>query len=83
MRALKELLQLRAYGHTFVLLPPCYRPRFFDVAELDVRGVGVVAALETGSVERIIVSDGVPEGSALEPWWRETRENQLRDLARA
>lgn len=82
-RALKELLQLRAYGHAFVLLPPRCRPRFFDVAELDVRGIGIVAALENGSIERIVMSDGVPEGFALDPWWRETREGQLRDLAHA
>lgn len=82
-RALRELQQLRAYGHTFVLLPPSYRPRFFDVAELDVRGIGVAAARADGSVERIVVSDGAPAGFALEPWWRETREDQLRAFARA
>ncbi|GHF22508.1 hypothetical protein [Pseudolysinimonas yzui] len=82
-RALKELLQLRAYGHTFVLLPPSYQPHFFDVAELDVRGIGVVAAIDDGSVERVVVAEGVPEGYVLEAWWRETREDQLRDLARA
>lgn len=82
-RALMELLQLRSYGHTFVLLPPSHRHRFFDLAELDVHGVGVVAALENGSVERIVLSDGAPKGSALEPWWREMREDQLRNLARA
>lgn len=80
-RALKELLQLRAYGHTFVLLPPNYQPRFFDLAELDLRGIGVVAAIDDGSVERVVLSEGVPEGYVLEPWWRATREDQLRRLA--
>lgn len=81
-RALRELLQLRAYGHSFVLLPPRYRPRFFDVAELDVRGVGVSVASTDGSVECVVAAAGVPDGLGLEPWWRSTREAQLRDLAR-
>lgn len=83
VRALRELLQLRAYGHAFVLLPPSYRARFFDLAELDVSGVGVVAAIEDGAIQRRVASSGVPEGFALEPWWRDAREHQLRDLARA
>lgn len=82
-RAERELRQLRAYGHTFVLLPPHFRPRFFDLAELDFRGVGVVAAVADGKIENVVASAGVPDGFELEPWWRETREDQLRDLARA
>jgi hypothetical protein len=82
-RAARELRQLRAYGHSFVLLPSHFRPRFFDLAELDVHGVGVAAAVAAGGVERVLTSGGVPDGLALEPWWRETRENQLRTLARA
>lgn len=80
-RALRELLQLRAYGHSFVLLPPTYRQRFFEVAELDFRGIGVSAACADGSVESVVSAAGVPDGLALEPWWRTTREAQLRALA--
>lgn len=82
-RALRDLLQLRAYGHLFVLLPPAYRARFFDVAELDLRGIGVAAALNRNDVERLVASAGIPSGLALNDWWRSEREGQLRALAEA
>jgi len=81
-RALRDLLQLRAYGHALVLLPPTHRVRFFDLAELDLRGIGVAAARGDGSVEQLIAAGGIPENMVMEPWWRSAREHQLLHLAR-
>lgn len=80
-RALKDLLQLRAYGHCIVLLSPAYRKQYFDLAELDLRGIGVVQGQTDGSTVQLVASEGIPVGAGMAPWWRRTRERQLLVLA--
>jgi hypothetical protein len=80
-RALDDLLQLRAYGHCIVLLSQGYPRRFFDLAELDLRGIGVAQAQSDGNVSQLIGSEGISVDHNLEPWWRAVREHQLLVLA--
>lgn len=79
-RALRELLTLRAYGPIVVLLPPTHQQAFFDLAELDVRGIGIAQANDDGTVSPVIAPGGVPQDAMLPVWWRQSREQQLMEL---
>lgn len=80
-QALRELLPLRAYGPTVVLLPPAAPHLFFDIAELDMQGVGVVAAEPDGAVRSLVRPEPHPRVGRLAPWWRAERQDQLLHLA--
>lgn len=80
-QALRQLLPLRAYGPTVVLLPPAAPHLFFDLAELDMQGVGVAAAELDGAVRTLVHPEPHHRVGQLAPWWRAERQDQLLHLA--
>lgn len=79
--AIRQLAPLLAYGPSLVLLPPEFPHRLFELAELDLQGVGVSQARIDGGAQSIIRAERLPNVGNLAPWWRTERQHQLLVLA--
>lgn len=80
VRAARELHLLSAFGPVSVVVPSTSSPRFFDLAELDIRGIG--AHQLVGDEVRVLVpaAKGPHPDSRVPDYWRVERETQLLSL---
>jgi hypothetical protein len=75
-RATRELDLLSPFGPTLALVPRAKSPSFFELAELDLRGVGVSHDLIPGEAALLHTADD-RAGTAVSAHWRAVREQQI------
>jgi hypothetical protein len=81
-RAARDLDILSAYGPAIAVCPASRIPSFFDLTELDYRGIGLIRVSGSQTEELLPIAAAAHPDSDLAPHWRTEREKQLIAFAR-